>query len=262
MPGVKSMNGSSTLPKPGSPSTKSPTIGSWASPSRDSYDIIDRSFLPWRQSMDILGPLTRLSFSRKNLLTIPSKEILRTNKGFDDVQLISRKAIQLSDFDFEPGWLGPRYLDGFRRQPIDQRRQLIRDVRAKGTVPRNVRLALDKATAQNQLTCIVDDIIDAKRRDGGALLIVRHGRYHCRKIVLATGYTEKRPENGFINQAIKEFDLKPAACGFPVIGPSLQWHDRIFVTGPCQNFKFALLRETSPGHGIRAEYSPVRPTRN
>ncbi|MDJ0668218.1 MAG: FAD/NAD(P)-binding protein [Desulfobacterales bacterium] len=153
-------------------------------------------------------------------------------KGFESVLLVSSKAIQVSDFDFDPGWLGPKYLDRFHRQSNDQRRQQIMAARAKGSVPRDIKLALDKATALNQLTCIVDDIIDAKCQNGGALLIGRHGRYDCQKIVLATGFTENRPGNGFISQAIKEFDLKTAACGFPVIEPTLQWHERIFVTGP------------------------------
>ena len=153
-------------------------------------------------------------------------------KGFESVLLVSGKAIQVSDFDFDPGWLGPKYLDRFHRQSNDQRRQQIMAARAKGSVPRDMKLALDKATALNQLTCIVDDITDAKCQDGGALLIGRHGQYDCQTIVLATGFAENRPGNGFISKAIKEFDLKTAACGFPVIEPTLQWHGRIFVTGP------------------------------
>jgi hypothetical protein len=153
-------------------------------------------------------------------------------KGLDGVLLVSRKAIQISDFDFDPGWLGPKYLDQFHRQSNDQRRQQIMAARAKGSVPRKMKLALDKAAAQNRITCIVDDITDAKYQAGGALLIGGHGRYDCQRIVLATGFTEKRPGNGFIDPAIKELGLKTAACGFPVIGPSLQWHERIFVTGP------------------------------
>ncbi len=155
-----------------------------------------------------------------------------TEKGFERVLLVSRKAIQVSDFDFDPGWLGRKYLDQFHRQSNDQRRQQIMAARAKGSVPPDMKLALDKATAMNQLTCIVDDISDATCQNGGALLIGRHSRYDCQKIVLATGFTENRPGNGFISQAIKEFDLKTAACGFPVIGASLQWYERIFVTGP------------------------------
>lgn len=155
-----------------------------------------------------------------------------TEKGFESVLLVSRKAIRVSDFDFDPGWLGPKYLDRFRRQSNYQRRQQIMAARAKGSVPWDMKLALDKATAMNQLTCIVDDITDAKCRNEGALLIGRHGRYDCEEIVLATGFTENRPGNRIVDQAIKEFDLKTANCGFPVIGPTLQWHERIFVTGP------------------------------
>lgn len=32
--------------------------------------------------------------------------------------------------------------------------------------------------------------------------------------------------------AEKGFHLKTAPCGFPVIGPSLRWHERIYVSGP------------------------------
>ena len=148
------------------------------------------------------------------------------------VLLISRKEVLVSTFDFAPGWIGPRYTEGFYRQPIDQRRQQIVAARAKGSVPEDIKHALDKAVALNQLTLITDDITDAKCKNGVAVLIGQHGRYNCQRIILATGFMENRPDGGFINQAIEEFNLKTAACGFPVITPSLQWHDRIFVTGP------------------------------
>jgi hypothetical protein len=49
---------------------------------------------------------------------------------------------------------------------------------------------------------------------------------------LATGLEQKRPGNGFIDQAIHELGLKTFSCGFPVIGEGLKWHDRVFVSGP------------------------------
>ncbi len=148
------------------------------------------------------------------------------------VQLISRKKVYVSNFDFAPGWLGPKYLDGFQRQSYVKRRQQIMGARTKGSVPRDMKRALDKAATLNQLTIINDDITEAKCQSGEALLNGQHGRYKCKTIVLATGFTENRPGNGFIDQAIKVFDLKTAPCGFPVVKPSLQWHERIFVTGP------------------------------
>lgn len=149
-----------------------------------------------------------------------------------DVLLISRKELFVSNFDFAPGWIGPRYTEGFYRSPIEQRRQQIVAARAKGSVPEDMKRALDQAAALKQLTFLTDDITDAKCQNGGALLIGRQGRYDCQRIVLATGFMEKRPGGAFISQAVNEFNLKTAACGFPVITPSLQWHNRIFVTGP------------------------------
>jgi len=148
------------------------------------------------------------------------------------VLLISRKKISVSNFDFEPGWIGPRFTEGFYRSPIEDRRGQIVAARAKGSVPGDMKLALDKAATRKQLASITDEITEAKCQNGGAVLIGKQGRYHCQRIVLATGFMEKRPDGGFMDQTVNEFNLKTAACGFPVITESLQWHDRIFVTGP------------------------------
>jgi thioredoxin reductase len=153
-------------------------------------------------------------------------------KGLDDILLVSRKAIQVSDFDFAPGWLGPKYLDQFLRQSNDQRRQQIMAARAKGSVTQDTKALIDNAIAEKQISCVVDDITDGKCQAGMLLLSGRHGQYACRQVILATGFREERPGNGFIEQTIKEFHLKTASCGFPVIGPSLHWHERILVSGP------------------------------
>ncbi len=153
-------------------------------------------------------------------------------KGFDDILLVSRKAIQVSDFDFAPGWLGPKYLDHFRQQSLDERRQRIKAARMKGSLPQDTKALIDNAIAEKQISCVVDDITDGNCQAGMLSLSGRHGQYACGQIILATGFQEKRPGNGFITQTIKEFHLKTASCGFPVIGPSLQWHERIFVSGP------------------------------
>jgi hypothetical protein len=72
------------------------------------------------------------------------------------VLLISRKHVHVSNFDFDPGWLGPKYLKRYQRQSNDQRRQQINGARAKGSVPEDMKLALDEAAAMNQLTFITD----------------------------------------------------------------------------------------------------------
>lgn len=153
-------------------------------------------------------------------------------KSKSGVTLISKSEVSVSNFDFAPGWIGPRYTEPFYRSPLDQRRQQIVDARAKGSVPEDMKLALDKAVTKNQLSIMVDDITAGQRYNGGALLLGLQNQIECQKVVLATGFVEKRPDGGFLTRAIGEFNLKTAACGFPLVNPSLKWHDRIFVTGP------------------------------
>jgi thioredoxin reductase len=153
-------------------------------------------------------------------------------KGLDDILLISKKAIQVSDFDFAPGWLGPKYLDHFGQQSLDERRQRIDAARRKGSIPRDTKVLIDNAIAANQISWAVDDIIDGRYQSGRLLLSGRDGQYACGQVILATGFRGERPGRGFVSQTIKEFHLETASCGYPVVGPSLQWHDRIFVSGP------------------------------
>jgi hypothetical protein len=91
---------------------------------------------------------------------------------------------------------------------------------------------LDNAIAEKKIFCVVDHITDATSQTGSLLLSGRHGPYACGQVILATGFRDERPGNGFITQTITEFHLKTASCGFPVVGPSLRWHERIFVSGP------------------------------
>ena len=155
-----------------------------------------------------------------------------TEKLNTEVLLVSKKEVSVSNFDFAPGWIGPRFTEGFYRSPIEQRREQIDNARAKGTVPGDMKLDLDKAVALNQLEVMTDDVTDARYKNDTSLLIGQNGQYNCQKIILATGFMKKRPGGNLIDRAIKEFNLKTASCGFPVITPYLQWHDRIFVTGP------------------------------
>jgi glycine/D-amino acid oxidase-like deaminating enzyme len=153
-------------------------------------------------------------------------------KGIEDILLISRRAVQVSDFDFDPGWLGPKNLDDFSRQSLDEKRRRIAAARLKGSIPQEMKSLIDGATAREQIACIVDDITDASYQSGALLLRGRHGQYACQQVILATGFREAPPGDGLITQAIREFHLETAPCGFPVIGPSLRWHTRIFVSGP------------------------------
>ena len=202
----------------------------WAIPLKEQGAPIDHVFDPdfSLNAIEKKGPVAVIGSGLSGV----QLALRLVEKGFDDVLLVSKTAIQVSDFDFDPGWLGRKYLHPFSRQTLDERRRSIAVARKKGSIPQNMKALIDSAIAQERISCIMDEIADAKFQAGHLLLGGRHGQYPCRKVILATGFREERPGNGFISQTINEFHLKTAPCGFPVIGPSLQWHERIFVSGP------------------------------
>lgn len=153
----------------------------------------------------------------------------RTDNG---ILLISKQPVRVVDIDFDPGWLGPKYLDSFRHQPLEKRRLLINKAREKGSIPGDTKIFLEKAVEMNQIVIHVDEITDSFFSGEAISLSGIYGRYECSQVILATGFEQRRPGNGFIDQAIHELGLKTFSCGFPVIGKDLRWHDRVFVSGP------------------------------
>lgn len=148
------------------------------------------------------------------------------------IRLIARGEIQVSEFDFDPGWLGPKYLKAFSRADLQTRRRMITKARMPGTMPGYLADLLDSAVRSKRIILNVDKIKDAAFQNGNIALHGHHATHLCDRVVLATGFKTGRPSGKIIDEAIASFGLKTAPCGFPILNPSLRWHERIFVTGP------------------------------
>lgn len=146
------------------------------------------------------------------------------------ILLISKLPLHVVDFDFDPDWLGPKYLDGFRHKLLEK--LLIEKAREKRSIPRTTKNFLEKAVEMNRIAIHVDEISDSFFSGETISLSGFHGQYECSQVILATGFEQRRPDNGFIDQAIYELRLKTFSCGFPVIGEDLKWHDSVIVIGP------------------------------
>ncbi len=57
-------------------------------------------------------------------------------------------------------------------------------------------------------------------------------RVSAKQIIRCTGFEATRPGGGWLDDAIREMELPCAPCGYPLVGPDLQWSDGIYVTGP------------------------------
>ena len=101
---------------------------------------------------------------------------LRLKSEGHRVHMVSRHALREHRFDSAPGWLGPKYMVGFNREKDPARRRaIITEARHRGSVPREVRIALCGAAARNQVHWHKGEVEALDRqRDALALRLKTH----------------------------------------------------------------------------------------
>jgi len=151
-----------------------------------------------------------------------------------NVHLISRHALREHQFDSDPGWLGPKNMAGFTRERNrDERRKLINAARHKGSMPPDVRRAARHAIQTGQIGWHECDVVALDGSDEGfELRLSDDNTVQAERVLLATGFTAKRPGGEMLDALIESASLPCAQCGFPIVDASLRWHPHIYVTGP------------------------------
>ena len=150
------------------------------------------------------------------------------------VHIVSRHALRRHQFDSDPGWLGPKFMERFRRElDFNRRRVLIAQARHRGSVPPDVLRALRRAIAQDLIFWHEGDVETlCSRRNGVVLRLSNHQELKAGRILLATGFASKRPGGAMVDALIASAGLSCADCGFPIVDSALRWHPRIHVSGP------------------------------
>lgn len=148
------------------------------------------------------------------------------------VTLLARRALQESQFDFNPCWIGPKCLRRFYREDYRTRRTLIDDARLPGSLPGEVLQEFRQALAQPRLA-LRQAAIRGASWDGGVVRIrTGDGMLEADNVVLATGFRPDRPGGRLVDRLIEDFHLPCNPCGYPIISEDLQWGENIYVTGP------------------------------
>lgn len=148
--------------------------------------------------------------------------------------VLCRHPIREHQLDAEPGWLGPKYMESFGRQRcMARRRAIIGEARHRGSIPGDVRAAVERACADGRLEWREGEVSSVETSAEALRLYVSHGpTLEVDRVVLATGSSPERPGGALVDRMISEFDLPRAECGYPIVDRSLRWHPRVFVTGP------------------------------
>jgi len=150
------------------------------------------------------------------------------------VTLFSRHAPRVHRFDSDPKWLGPRGLMPFAAEKsLTARRSLIAQARHRGSMPPEVAGRIASAVAMKRVTVVAEEITSAGITEGGVALTAASGaRIEVDRLVFATGFEAHRPGGRFLDEAVDQMGLECAACGYPIVSPSLEWAPGLFVSGP------------------------------
>ena len=159
---------------------------------------------------------------------------LRLAEEGHEVHLVSRHALREHQFDSEPGWLGPRFMTGFADEAdMDRRRDIIAKARHKGSVPPDVRQALEEAIAAHQIHWYQSEVEGLDERGAEFRVNLTSGlSVDVQRVLLATGFMGRRPGGTMVDRLVESAALPCAQCGYPIVDKALSWHPRIYVSGP------------------------------
>lgn len=150
------------------------------------------------------------------------------------VTLLMRHPIREHQFDSDPGWLGPKYQDGWHQvTDYNQRRQMIQKARHRGSMPPEVVRQVKRAQKVGALCVVQGEITAVSPTSGDAMEVCcSDGRLlWADHILLATGFATLRPGGAWLETAIANEGLPVAACGYPILDKTLCWAPGLYVSG-------------------------------
>ncbi len=177
-------------------------------------------------------------------------------RGVQDVVVIARHAPRISAFDIDAGWLGPRFLRGFGRIADRRaRREAIAAARTRGSMPKETWTRLRRMIRRGQVRWIDGEVqrVTPCIHGGLSLELVGGEALICGRIVLATGFEERRPGGAWLDDAIDRLGLPCSACGYPLVDGALRWHPRIHVSGALAELEVGPAARNIAGARMAAE---------
>jgi len=177
--------------------------------------------------------------------------------------LVSRHAARVHPLDADPGWLGPKYMGAFLREPCPvRRRSAVDGARHRGSVPPDVLRQLRRAARLYELARATAEVEGA---EAGPLGIVRltvrrlDGSVAATlvdRVVLATGFEATRPGGAWLDDAVEAEGLPLAPCGFPRLRRSLAWAPGLYAAGPLAELELGPTARNIAGARAAADRLP------
>jgi cation diffusion facilitator CzcD-associated flavoprotein CzcO len=190
------------------------------------------------------------------------------------VTLVSRHRLEARLFDADPGWVGPKYLTFFQREPDPAARlRMIRGARGRASVTPELLAQLRRQAATGRL-CLLeeDEVVEARWEAYRETVAVRFrdARGTTQRVHQVWCCTGFEPSIGRLDWL--DALLPAAVCqGRPIVGPTLELSARCFVSGwlaelwvgpAARNISGARLAASQIAEALRPHLvSPAEPAR-
>lgn len=209
--------------------TEQPYIPPWAAALKAAgasvHHIFDLTFnraaLPASESVVVVGggitaAQTALALAQTNPIT-----------------LVMRHEIRTFDFDSDPGWMNAIYLRDYAKiTDFDQRRRVITAARHRGSLSQDAARDLQAAVEVGSVIRHEQGVTDATYADSTITLTLEDQiAVTAKHVILATGFTPRRPGGAWLDTAVEAYGLPTAACSFPIVDHQLCWAPGLHVTG-------------------------------
>lgn len=174
------------------------------------------------------------------------------------ITLLARHPFRVHLFDSDPVWLGPLGRQQFARVAQPERRDFLKSVRHRGSLPPEVEKKIRAFRGVGALQVVEANVQQARSAEGGIELETCCAPLpRAASVILATGFDAARPGSDWLPNTIAEERLPVAHCGFPLLPPSLEWAPGLFVSGalaelelgpPARNISGARIAARSIAH--------------
>ena len=203
-----------------------------------------------------LPPLVKIAIVGGGMTGVQAS-LWYSQHGSRKVTNIRRHPLRISQFDADPGWIGPKYLSGFNKiSDLNIRRKLIVNARNYGSVSMDMAEQLKRRTDLGLINSVQAKIKVCEKNEDSSIRIIFKERLKSitvNMILLATGFESKRPGGSFVDQMTGELDLPCARCGYPIVNQALQWYQGIFVSGSLAELKIGPVARNIAGARLAAK---------
>lgn len=149
------------------------------------------------------------------------------------ITLLTPRKITVSQYDIEPGWMGPKYLHRFNSErSLSKRRAMISSARKRGSITSDVYRKLQQVLNLEHTSHVIGKVKSAELfgSDNAFLTLDNGDHLFCDQILMGTGFSSVI-NSALIQNLKNNAHLRCSECGYPIVDPFLRWHDNLCVSG-------------------------------